>query len=146
VETAAVLIDKVVRDDVVVSEKEWIEIKERRQYHQEIATRLLDKTTPKICESVCELVSEKPWKGYFTSASESTYIVSAGSDVGLEVGDVLEVFETGEPIKGHGGEIYLVSGPKIGEVHIRKVFNDRAEAFGVLPIEFDRISHVKLKE
>jgi hypothetical protein len=92
------------------------------------------------------LVSEKPWKGYFTSVSENTFILSAGSDVGLEVGDVLEVFEAGEPIKGRGGEVYLVSGPKIGEVHIRKLFSDRAETFGVLPIDLDRISHVKLKE
>lgn len=146
VETAAVLLDEIVRDEVVVSEKEWLEIKERREYHQEIANRLLDKTTPEICKSVCQLVSEKPWKGYFTSVLENTYILSAGSDVGLKVGDVLEVFETGEPIKGRGGEVYLVSGPKIGEVHVRKLFNDRAEAFGVLRIEFDRISHVKLKE
>ncbi|MBW1744003.1 MAG: hypothetical protein JRJ47_11365 [Deltaproteobacteria bacterium] len=146
VESAAVLVDEIVRDEVVVSEKEWLEIKERREYHQEIANRLLNKTTSEICENVCELVSEKPWKGYFTSVSENTYILSAGTDVGLEVGDMLEVFEAGEPIKGQGGEVYLVSGPKIGEVHIKKLFNDRAEAFGVLPIEFDRISHVQLKK
>lgn len=146
VESAAVLVDEIVQDEVVVSEKEWLEIKERREYHKEIANRLLNKTTSEICESVCELVSEKPWKGYFTSVSENTYILSAGTDVGLEVGDMLEVFEAGEPIKGHGGEVYLVSGPKIGEVHIKKIFNDRAEAFGVLRIEFDRISHVQLKE
>jgi hypothetical protein len=146
VETAAVILDEIVRDDVVVSEKEWLEIKERREYHEEIATHLLKKTTAEICERVCELVSEKPWKGYFTSVSENTYVVSAGSDVGLEVGDVLEVFEAGEPIKGRGGQVYLVSGPKIGEVHIRKIFNDRAEAYGTLRISFDRISHVKLKE
>jgi hypothetical protein len=146
VETAAILVDEIVRDDVVVSEKEWLEIKERREYHQEIANRLLNKTSSEICERVCELVSEKPWKGYFTSVIENTYILSAGSDVGLEVGDVLEVFEAGEPIKGRGGEVYLVSGPKIGEVHIRKLLNDQAEAFGVLQTDFDRISHVKLKE
>ena len=146
VESAAVLVDEIVRDEVVVSEKEWLEIKERSEYHQEIANRLLNKTTSEICENVCELVSEKPWKGYFTSVSENTYILSAGTDVGLEVGDVLEVFEAGEPIKGHGGEVYLISGPKIGEVHIKKLFNDRAETSGVLRIEFDRISHVQLKE
>ncbi|MBW1743582.1 MAG: hypothetical protein JRJ47_09175 [Deltaproteobacteria bacterium] len=146
VESAAVLVDEIVRDDVVVTEQEWLNIKDRTGYHEEIANRLLNKTTSEICERVCELVSEKPWKGYFTSASENTYTLSAGTDVGLEVGDVLEVFETGEPIKGYGGEVYLVSGPKIGEVHIRKVFKNRAEAFGVLRIEFDRISHVKLKE
>jgi hypothetical protein len=146
VETAAVMLDEIVKNDVVVSEKEWLDIKERREYHKDIANRLLSKTTPETCERVCDLVSEKPWKGYFTSVHENTYTLSAGSDVGLKVGDLLEVFEAGEPIKGRGGEIYLVSGPKIGEVHIKKLFNDRAEAFGVLPIEFDRISHVKLKE
>ena len=146
VETAAVILDDIVKDDVVVSEKEWLDIKDRSEYHEDIANRLLSKTTPKTCERVCELVSEKPWKGYFTSVADNTYTLSAGSDVGLEVGDVLEVFEAGEPIKGRGGEIYLVSGPKIGEVHITKLFNDRALASGVLPVEFDEISHVKLKE
>lgn len=145
-ETAAILLDEIVQEEVVVSEQDWQDIKDRRAYHKEITDHLLTEATPEICERVCELVGDRPWRGYFTSVSENTFTLSAGTDVGLNVGDVLEVFETGQPIKGQAGKVYFVSGPKIGEVQISKVFKDRAEAFGVLRTQLDRISHVELKE
>jgi hypothetical protein len=145
-ESAAILLDKVVREEVVVSEQDWQNIKDRQGYHKEITDHLLTKATPEISERVCDLVGDTPWKGYFTSVSENTFTLSAGTDVGLNVGDVLEVFETGQPIRGQAGKIYLVSGPKIGEVQISKVFKDRAEASGVLRTPLDRISYAKLKE
>jgi hypothetical protein len=145
-QTAATLLDEIVQKDVVVSEEDWQDIKDAQAYHKEITDHLLSKATPEVCERVCDLVGDTLWKGYFTSVSENTFTLSAGTDVGLNAGDVLEVFETGQPIRGQAGQIYLVSGPKIGEVHISKVFQDRAEASGVLRTEFDRIGYVQLKE
>ncbi len=146
-ESAAVLLDEIVRDEVVVSEQDWQDIKDRHEYHKEIADHLLAKITLETCERVCEWVCDNPWKGYFTSVSENhTFTLSAGADVGLAEGDVLEVFGTNEQIKCQGGQGYLVSGPKIGEVQIRKVFRTRAEAFGVLETALHEISHVALKQ
>ena len=62
------------------------------------------------------------------------------------VGDQLEVFSATEPIKGKGGQLYFISGPKIGELNIARVYEDRAEALGDVEIDLEKISHVRLKE
>lgn len=145
IETGAILFDEVVQDEDEVSEHEWKNIKERSGYNKEVAERLLTKTTHRICRRICELLGDKPWKGYITSVSEDTFTLTAGKDVGLDVGDVLEVFGTSEPIRGQAGQFYLVSGPKIGELRITKVYRNRAEAIPVLGSELQKSSHVKLK-
>ena len=145
IETGAILFDEVVNDEVEVLEHDWQDIKERSGYHKEIADRLLSKTTAKICKRICEPLGNEPWKGYITSVSENTFTLIAGTDVGLTIGDVLEVFGTGESIEGQAGQFYLVSGSKIGELRITKVHRNRAEAIGILGSDLQKISYVKLK-
>ena len=145
IETGAILFDEVVNDEVEVLEHDWQNIKERTGYHKEIADRLLTKTTAKICNKICEPLGNESWKGYITSVSENTFTLTAGKDVGLAVGDVLEVFGTSDPIKGQAGQFYLVSGSKIGELRITKVHRNRAEAIGILGSDLQKSSHVKLK-
>ncbi|MBW1739707.1 MAG: hypothetical protein JRJ42_01085 [Deltaproteobacteria bacterium] len=145
IETGAILFDEVVQGEVEVSEDDWHNLKKRSGYRKEIADRLLAKTTDGICKRICELLGDEPWEGYITSCSENTFTLSAGKDVGLAIGDVLEVFGTSEPIKGSAGQIYLVPGPKIGEIRITKVHRDRAEAIRILGSDLQKSSHVKLK-
>jgi hypothetical protein len=145
IETGAILFDEVVNDEVEASEHDWQDIKERSVYSKEIAGRLVTKTTAKICETICEALDNESWKGYITSVSGDTFALTAGKDVGLSAGDVLEVFGTREPIKGQTGQFYLVSGPKIGELRITRLHTDRAEAIGTLGSDLQKSSHVKLK-
>ena len=145
IETGAILFDEVVSDEVEVSEHDWQNIKERSGYHKEIADRLLTKTTAKICKRLCEPLSNEPWKGYINSVSENTFTLIAGNDVGLAIGDILEVFGTSEPIEGQAGQFYLVSGSKIGELRTTRVYKNRAEAIGILGSGLQKSSHVKLK-
>jgi hypothetical protein len=145
IETGAILFDEVVNDEVEVLEHDWQDIEERRGYHKEIADRLLSKTTAKIYKRICELLGNEPWKGYITSVSENTFALIAGKDVGLAIGDVLEVFGTSDPIEGQAGQFYLVSGSKIGELRITKVQGNRAEAIGILGSDLQKSSHVKFK-
>jgi len=145
IETGAILFDEVVNDEVEVSEHDWQNIKERSGYHKEIADRLLTKTTAKICKKIREPLGNEPWKGYITSVSGNTFALTAGKDVGLAIGDVLEVFGTNEPIEGQAGQFYLVSGPKIGELRITRVYRNRAEAIGILGSDLQKSSHVKLR-
>jgi len=145
VETGALLFYKVVQDEVQVSEHEWQNMRARKGYNKKVAEQLLTKTTPVISRRICELLGDKPWKGYITSVSGDTYTLTAGKDVGLVKGDVLEVFEAGKPIKGQGGQFFLVSGPKIGELKVTKVYSNRADAVSVNGKGLEKSSHVKLK-
>jgi len=145
IETTAILLDEIVEEDVEVSEYDWDNIKTANGYNKGIASRLLAKMTDKTGNIICERLAEEPWKGYIITGSDKTFTISAGTDVGLTVGDVLEVFGLGEPMKGQEGHIYLVSGPKIGEIKITKVKKDRAEAAGILGYDLEQSSFVQLK-
>ena len=145
IETGAILFDEVVRVEVTVSEHDWQRIKERGGYDREIAEQLLTKTMDRICQRVCDLLGDSPWKGYVSSVSENTFTLTAGEDVGLATGDVLEVFGANEPIKGHAGQFYLVARPKIGELRVTGVLKNQAEAIGILGSDLQNSSCVRLK-
>lgn len=144
-ETGAILFHEVVSDEVKVSQYDWEDIKERGGYHEEVVDRLLTKTTGGICKRLCDRLSNEPWKGYITSMSANTFALAAGRDVGLAIGDVLEVFGTSELIEGQGGKFYLVPGLKIGELRITKVDRNQAEATAILGSGLHNSSYVKLK-
>jgi hypothetical protein len=145
-ESGAILFEEVVQGEVEVAESAWKDIKERTGFSKEVADRLLAQAMPEISERACDVIGSERWKGYVTSVSGNTFGLTAGRDVGLAEGDVLEVFGVSEPIKGDAGQSYFVSGPKIGELKITKVHGDRAEATRVLGSDLEKSSHVKLKE
>jgi len=130
---------------VEVSEYDWDNIKTAHGYNKGMASRLLAKVTGKTGKMICERLAQEPWKGYIITGSDKTFTISAGTDVGLTVGDVLEVFGLGEPMKGQEGHLYVVSGPKIGEIKVTKVKKDRAEAAGILGYDLEQSSFVQLK-
>jgi hypothetical protein len=145
IETGAILVDEAVSDEVEVSERDWQDVKDRNGYHKEIGDRLLAKAADRICGRLCESLDSEPWKGYVISVSGNTFSLAAGKDVGLAIGDVLEVFGTSEAIEGQGGQFYLLSGPKIGELRITRVYRNRAEATAIHGSDLQKSSYVKLK-
>jgi len=145
IETGAILFDEVITDEVEVSERDWQNVKDKSGYQNEIGDRLLAKATDGICGRLCESLSREPWKGYVISVSGNTLSLGAGKDVGLAIGDVLEVFEKSEPIESQGGQFYLLSGLKIGELRIIRVYRNRAEATAILGSNLQESSYVKLK-
>jgi hypothetical protein len=145
-QTGTILFDQVFADEVEVGESDWQNIRERKGYHQEIMNRLLIKTTDQVGEAVSDQLCDTPWKGYVTNVSGDVITLSAGKDVGLAKGDVLEVFGMSGTIEGKEGQIYLLSGPTIGELQITEVRENEAEAMGLEGSDFQKSSHVKLKD
>ena len=145
VESGAILFEEVVEEEVEASGHECQNIKAGGVYQKELSGRLVAKAMPKISERVCELVGDEPWKGYITAVSDDTFTISAGEDVGLSEGDLLNVFGMSESIKGNAGQTYLVSGPKVGELSITKVHKNWAEATGSLENDVQKTSHVEMK-
>ena len=148
IESGAILFEEVLQEMIEVSEPDWRDIKEGRAYRKDLADRLLAETVSEISKRTCEWVADAPWKGYTTYVSGNTFAITAGEDVGLVEGDILEVFGMREPIKGHAGQSYMVSGPKVGELKIISVHRNRAEAEATADLGSDlqEISHVKLKQ
>ena len=145
VETTAVLLNELVKEALEVSREEWEEIKKHNVYNRELAYTLLAKITPGAADIVCDGLAEEPWKGYITTGADNIFTISAGTDVGLAPENVLEVFGMDEPIEGQGNRVYLVPGPKVGEVKLTKVQENRAEAIGLSGQDLEKSSRVMLK-
>ena len=83
-----------------------------------------DKATQRLCESL----TETPWKGYIVDEQDGVFRISAGQDVGLKVGDELNVFAMTDPLQGVNQQIYLIPGQKIGELKLERVLEHHSEA------------------
>jgi len=146
IQTTATYLDEVFREELELSEgPQELEGGSGNPYHEEYARTLLDRVIPTISDHVCDRLGEMPWSGFVVDSTNDTYTLSAGSDVGLAEGDVLEVFEMGEPLQGFGDRVYLIAGPKMGEIRISQVKDSQAEAVSISGNDFEKSCCVKLK-
>jgi hypothetical protein len=146
VETTATSLDEVFREELELSDGPWEEDGgSASHYYDEYADTLLGRIIPKISALVCERMEEMLWSGFVVESNDGTYTLSSGSDVGIAEGDVLEVFKMGEPIQGLGDQVYLIEGPKMGEMEVTQIKADKAKAIPISGSDFERSCCVKLK-
>lgn len=144
-QTGAILFDEVFEEEAAVGELTWQHIRARKGYHPEIANQFLTRMTERMCEFVAGRLCSMPWKGYITAISGDLFTLSAGKDVGLAEGDVLEVFGTSGVIKGPAGQIYVLSGSKIGELQVTEARLSDAEAIAIEGDGLQESTHLLLK-
>ncbi len=145
VETNAVLLSESVKSRVNISDRDRTNPKVNQRSDPRLAEELLQGAAPRLSEKICTIMEKELWKGYIISFANSEVELSAGADAGLRKGDVFEVFKREQPIEGNDGEFYLMSGPKIGEIKIEKVFQHTAVAKIISGADFDKSNCVKLK-
>ena len=78
----------------------------------------LSKLLADIGSEICHTVKDQPWTGFITKADADRISISSGTEVGLKVGDVLEVYDSSRIIEGVGGQRFITPGLQIGEVEI----------------------------
>lgn len=145
IETDAALLNKLVKVTINISDQDRPNPKDNRGYDPDLAKKLLQEAAFQLSEELDVIMEKEPWKGYVITFEDSKVEISAGTDVGLRPGDVLNVFGCEQPIEGTAGNYYLMSGPKIGEVKIGKVFQHTAVAEVISGADFDKSNCVKLK-
>jgi len=111
-------LDPVEFDDSESSKKDRIPI---------IEAALLD-AAEFLGDEICDAVRGQPWTGYVTSVTGNRVEISSGSDAGLSVGQVLEVFDRSTIIQGAEGQRFIKPGEKTGEIKITEIDPDRAVA------------------
>jgi hypothetical protein len=77
---------------------------------------------------VADAVVVRSWVGVIGEVSDDRVMLRAGADVGLEAGDVLEVFDNRRVIQGVEDVRFFVPGLKIGEIEVVETFPDRVTA------------------
>lgn len=128
VETTALRFDEVIGKEralpetMVAGDINPLEVDDK--HTRSLLFEVADKATQRLCESL----TDAPWKGYIVDEQDGIFRVSAGQDVGLKVGDELDVFAMTDPLQGVNQQIYLIPGQKIGEVKLEQVLEHHSEA------------------
>jgi len=126
--TGAKLIDERYSEEIEIDELELELFKRKEVVSMSEVDDVFLKISEDIGEKICNAVNIPPWQGYVTSVTENKIIISSGKKVGLVPGAVLEVFTTGEIIKGVDGHRFYMPGRKTGEVKLTAVYADNCEA------------------
>lgn len=144
VETNAVLLSELVKARVNISDLSGPNSSDNQSRDSRIAKKLLQAAAFQLRDKICTIMEEEPWNGYVISCENSVEI-SAGTDVGLRKGDVLEVFCCEKPIEGRAGKRYLFPERKAGEIKIENLFQHTAVAKIISGADLDKSNCVKLK-
>jgi hypothetical protein len=81
-----------------------------------------------IGDSICDTIRDQPWNGYVTKVNKDRFVIPSGTNVGLETGDILEVYDSSRIMEGVAGQRFFIPGLKIGEIKIVSITEDSLEA------------------
>jgi hypothetical protein len=143
--TATKILDKTVDRRIEVDEIDFQMTQDREQIKLPELNETLNLMLIDIGDSICNAVRDQPWDGYITEINGDRYIVPSGANVGLETGDILEVFDSSRTMEAVGGQRFFIPGLKIGEIEVVTIAEDRLEAKLVSGEDIKRGSTVRRK-
>lgn len=145
-ETGAKLLDESYTDEIKIDMSESEPIMGKYRYDPSAINDAILHVAKIIGRKICESLNSQPWKGYVISIKGNKVAVSAGSKAGLEVGQILEVYDSVKTIEGANSRKFFIPGLKTGEIKITAVYPDRADAISVSGKVVWTGSTVKLKK
>ena len=126
--TATKLLDYTFVRDVEVEELDYQMIQQNDRLRMPALSETLGKLLADIGSEICHTVKDQPWTGFITNAGKDRFSISSGSEIGLAVGTVLEVYDSSRIIEGIGGHRFFTPGLQIGEIEIVSITPNTSEA------------------
>jgi hypothetical protein len=130
-QTATKILDESFPRKSEIDETEYRLIQEQNAYNVPQINEAFHQVATEMGDRICETVSEQHWHGYVTAVDGEKITISIGGPVGLEPGDVLEVFDSGRELEGVDDQRFLIPGFKTAEIKIVSVSDRQAEAVKV---------------
>ena len=85
-------------------------------------------------EAICDAMEEEPWWAYVVSNEDGQIRISAGANDGIFNGLTLEVYGADEPVSGFDGQVFIIPGPRIGDIKVVDVTNTHATCTSISEI------------
>jgi hypothetical protein len=123
--TATKILDDTFDRRIEIDDLEYRMIRQSEQIKLPELNESLKWLLTDIGESICDAIRDQPWDGYITEIDSDRYVIPSGTEVGLEAGDILEVFDGSRVMEGIGGQHFFVPGLKIGEIEIVAITENR---------------------
>ncbi len=127
-ETGAKLLDEIVtlQKEVDGAEYEAIAAKDSAGVYE--LTEALEEIADLSGDLACETVRKSSWQAYVVDVEGERISFAPGRESGVRIGDVFEVFDSGEIIENRYGQRFFVPGKKTGDIRVTTVFIGKAEA------------------
>ena len=126
--TATKILDNTFERRIEIDDLEYQMIRESEQIKLPELNETLHRLLTDIGDSICDIIRDQPWDGYITQIDDDRYVIPSGTEVGLEPGDILEVYDSSRIMEGVGGQRFFIPGLKIGEIEIVSITENRLEA------------------
>ncbi len=143
--TATKILDHTFDRQIEIDDTEIQMIQESEEINLPILNETLNRLLTDIGDSICDAIRDQPWDGYIIKIDGDRHVVPSGTELGLERGDILEVFDGNRIMEGVGGQRFFVPGFKIGEIEIVAITKDRLEAKQISGEEIKKGSTVRRK-
>ena len=126
--TATKILDNTFDRRIEIDDLEYRMIQQSEQIQLPELNETLNQLLTDIGDSICDAIRDQPWDGYITEIDGDRYVIPSGTEVGLDPGDILEVFDGSRIMEGIGGQHFFIPGLKIGEIEIVTITEDKLEA------------------
>ena len=126
--TATKTLDEGFTEDVEIDEAQYRTIQKQGVYSEPQINEALNRLVSEMGDRICEVVEVQNWTGFITAVEREKITISTGGPVGLEEGDILQVFGSGVVLEGVEGQRFIVPGRKSAEIEIVSVSEKQAEA------------------
>jgi len=107
-------------------------------FDQSLTDKALSQAISQMISNLVENMTAKPWKSYFLSNEDGTFIISGGEAQGLSEGMELVVYQNGKQVKNpQTGGLISLPGKKVGKIQVLSTYGND---------EFEQISFVDVIE
>jgi len=127
-ETGTKLFDEIFMfDQTLLGRDDYEELQNEKIVEIPNFDKLIQKLGSQMGSAIVKTLNKVYWKGYVSSATDSTVVFTGGAKSGFSAGKKLGVYATRKSAVGKSG-FYYRPGDLIGEIQITAVFPDRIEA------------------
>ena len=126
--TATKTLDEGFTESVEIDETQYRLIQDQGVYSEPQISEALERIVTDLGDRICEVIEEQNWTGFVTAVEREKVTIATGGPVGLKVGNVLQVFDSGMVLDGVNGQRFIVPGRKRAEIEIVEVTEKQAMA------------------
>lgn len=119
--TGARLALRIMTDEVDIDEDQAGIIRNGQEVQVDDLVALAEEMGEELGEQMGDAIKSCKWLSAVASIEDTSCVLIAGSEAGIEVGDRFSVLDGSAILTGIDGQRYIVPGPKIDEITINRV-------------------------
>lgn len=97
-------------------------------YDATLGDKAISSALGQLVENIINKCMDKPWRSYFLSVEDGSYIISGGASQGLASGDVFTVYKKGKTVTNPQTGLKIeLPGTKVGTVSVLQCIGDTPE-------------------